>query len=175
MQLSVAFCGHTIYAMSGEESCLKSRSAPSPDMTTYLRGPDVMPLLLEACPSFRSRWAEHTAWRGYEPLLHVDIAEFADHLGVLVRTGADAELPRAFAMVERLLAEGDHDVQDAVGTSFTEGLWSALGSLELADAAFARYFGPRTAADWEFICRRRLTNWRRVRLWWQRRSRRGVT
>src|SRR5688572_26774923 len=142
-------------------------------MTTYLRGSDVMPLLLTVCPSFRERWAEHTARNGYEPVLFVDIAEFADHLGSLVRTGSHGELVAAFAVIERLLAEGDDDVQDAVD-EFTEGLWSAAGSLELADAAFAPYFGPRLADDWEFLCRRRLTSWRRVRLWWQRRSRRRV-
>jgi hypothetical protein len=128
-----------------------------------------MPLLLEACPSFRPRWEDHIALSGYEPLLHVDISEFGDHLANLARRGEMTELPPAFAAIERLLAEGDDDVQNAVCASLLEELGGHFGSFEAAEQTLGRYFGARTTADWRQISAP-IDIWDRLRQWWRRRS-----
>jgi hypothetical protein len=138
-------------------------------MTTYLRRSEVMPVLLEACPSFRPRWEEHVAWSGYEPLLHVDISEFGTHVAELAHRGNHAALPLAFAAIERLLAEGDDDVQNAVAVSFLEELGGHFGSFEAAERMVGRHFGARTAADWREITAP-INVWDRLRRWWRRRS-----
>lgn len=137
-------------------------------MTTYLRHSDVIPLLLAACPSFGPRWTEHTAWSGYEPLLHVDISKFATHVAHLAQHGDRAELPRAFAAIERLLTEGDENVQNAVHVSFLEDLAGEVGSFEAAERIFGPYFGPLTAADWRDVSAP-LNFWDRLRRAWRAR------
>jgi hypothetical protein len=140
-------------------------------MHTYLRSADVMPLLVEACPSFRARWEERKAWSGDESFLHGDIAEFADHLADLARRGELAELPPSFAAIERLLAEGDDDVENAVCVSFLEDLafGNHFGSLRAAERALGPYFGARTLADWRDITAPQGI-WDRLRRWWLERS-----
>ena len=138
-------------------------------MYTYLRRSDVMPLLVEACPSFRPRWEARLAWSGDESFLHGDVSEFGDHLAHLARQGAVAELPRAFAAVERLLAEGDDDVENEVCVSLLEEFAGHFGSFEAAERTLGPYFGARTAADWRDIAAP-ISIWERVRRWWRRRS-----
>jgi hypothetical protein len=46
----------------------------------------VMPLLLESCPSFSAKWEERRAFYKTEELLYNDLGEFAHHLVELQRT-----------------------------------------------------------------------------------------
>ena len=138
-------------------------------MYPYLRSSDVMLLLVEACPSFRPRWEARLAWSGDESFLHGDISEFADHLADLTRRGEFAELPQAFATIERLLAEGDDDVENAVCVSLLEEFGGHFGSFEAAERMLGQYFGARTAADWREIAAP-ISIWDRLRRWWRGRS-----
>lgn len=69
---------------------------------------EVMPRLLEACPSFEDGWAaivaenlddESPAGR----LGYIDAADFIRHLVALQQTGRTAELPAVFAVIEHSL------------------------------------------------------------------------
>jgi hypothetical protein len=139
-------------------------------MHTYLRSTEVMPLLVAACPSFRARWEARVAWSGDESFLYGDVSEFGDHIGELSRRGEFAELPKVFAAIERLLAEGDDDVEDAISELLEElAFGSHFGSVKAAERTLGPYFGARTAADWRAITAPRSI-WHRVRRWWRERS-----
>jgi hypothetical protein len=74
---------------------------------------DVMPMLLEAAPSFSARWSEieddpmfldaETGTRLHD----IDVACFAPHVVGLQRSGATSELARLFAVIELLHIDGD--------------------------------------------------------------------
>jgi hypothetical protein len=71
----------------------------------------VMPLLLNACPSFSKRWEEHRAFYEDEKLLYVDLGEFAHHLVELLKANRTEEFPAVFEIIERMHLEGDHYVK----------------------------------------------------------------
>ena len=110
----------------------------------------VMPLLLEACPSFVAPWNSYVASeRVDEDLLYIDLAVFARHV-VALAAGADAtaELAAIFATVERLQLEGDDDVQEATVIGLLEGVLFAAEHAGMAEARFTRFFGPESARAW---------------------------
>jgi hypothetical protein len=123
-----------------------------PTMTTALHYPDVLPLLLAACPSFEPSWQEYISWQEDRELVIVDLGEFARHLGTLTPVGPVDELRRVFEVVERLMVEGDADVQTAVVTGLLESLpFDIEDGYADAGRAFGAYFGLETAAAWRAL------------------------
>ena len=59
----------------------------------------VIPLLLNACPSFSERWKEHHALYDDEELLYVDLGEFAHHLIELLKNNQRNEFPAVFDVI----------------------------------------------------------------------------
>lgn len=85
-----------------------------------------MPLLLEACPSFSSAWAEiesdgiHVGDDG-DRLAYLDAGEFIAHLVRLRLAGDTAEFHAVFDVIERLHVEGDSYVRELATIGYLEG------------------------------------------------------
>jgi hypothetical protein len=97
----------------------------------------VMPLLLDACPSFARIWTEvasENALAKSDPddrelmaesptgrLDYLDAAEFRHHMVTLHLAGDCDEFPAIFQVIERLLVEGDDYVRNLAVIGYLEG------------------------------------------------------
>jgi hypothetical protein len=109
----------------------------------------VMPLLLEACPSFRRRWEGHLRGTTYqEGLLYVHLGMLADHLVDLLRIGDTSELRAVFDVVERLHVEGEPYVREAATMGLLEGLQNVAGNRGVDPAGFVPSLKPESAKWW---------------------------
>jgi hypothetical protein len=108
----------------------------------------VMPLLLEACPSFTEKWKEHRAFYQDEDLLYVDLGEFADHLVELHKSNRTGEFPALFEIIEKLHLEGDAYVKEAATIGMLEGLQNVAGNSGVDPEEFSRYLKPESVKGW---------------------------
>ncbi|MBX7104031.1 MAG: hypothetical protein K1X57_08110 [Gemmataceae bacterium] len=113
---------------------------------------DMLPVLLDACPSFAPAWQEFLAeWQGEADLpLYVALSYLAWHLIGLVERGEGGELPAVFRVVERWHLEGD----EYVHTAATEGLLEDLQNWNLHEhgtepAQFRAMLGPESLRCWD--------------------------
>lgn len=107
----------------------------------------VMPLLLTACPSFTDRWNNYqNSFKAPldEPLLYIDLEEFASHLIELLGKERVEEFADVFDVVERLHLEGEPFVKEAA----TMGLLESLQNRAVEPAAFVKYLGPESKKGW---------------------------
>jgi hypothetical protein len=125
---------------------------------------DMMPVLLDACPSFATPWQEFLAeWRGDDHLpLYTALGDLARHLIGLVERGETNELPAVFRVVERWHLEGDEYVREAA----TVGLLEDLQNLNLHEngtnpAQFRALLGPESLRCWDELA----ASWEKFFLW----------
>ncbi len=86
---------------------------------------EVMPLLLEACPSFHTIWGEGQRASGSEDhVLYVAFGAFAAHLRSLRCHERTSEFPAIDSAISRLRNEGDEDVR-----KLAEDLRECIGSV----------------------------------------------
>ncbi len=126
-------------------------SQPDPDLAgpnTIARG-EVMPLLLNACPSFQGAWKAHVADSSYEEgLLYIDLGEFARHLVELMGTGSTKEFSAVFDVVERLHVDGDSYVKEAATIGLLEGIQHMAGDDAVDLEAFVPHLRSESAKWW---------------------------
>jgi hypothetical protein len=114
----------------------------------------VMPLFLEACPSFAQPWAAYLSESTYEEgLLYLDLAEVTHHVVELERRDQCAELPAVFAVVERLHLDGDAFVREAATIGFLETLQNYAGNTGVDPERFRRYLMPESVRWWDELDR----------------------
>ena len=89
---------------------------------------DVMPLLLEACHSFREAWEREVQEENLDEdsptgrLGYLDAGDFIRHLVQLRLDGVVDEFPAVFEVIERLVLEGDDYVQNLAIIGYLEGM-----------------------------------------------------
>jgi len=113
---------------------------------------DMLPMLLDACPSFAPTWQEFLAeWRGEDDLpLYVALGDLARHLIGLVERGETDELPKVFQVVERWHLEGDEYVREAATVGLLEGLQNLnLHEHGTAPAQFRAMLRPESLRRWD--------------------------
>lgn len=109
----------------------------------------VIPMLLKACPSFRTRWAAYVAGATYdESLLYMHLCEFAHHVVQLLKSRSTGEFAAIFDAVERLHIEGDSYVREAATIGLLEGLQNIGDHAGLDPDAFVAYLRPVSAQWW---------------------------
>ena len=108
---------------------------------------EVFPILLEACPSFRASYEESVAEDGAD-LLYLHAGAFARHLLSLHRAGTREEFPAAGAAIERLHAEGGHDVRELATIGVLEGIQNVWGNSGADPEEFVPFLGPLSARAW---------------------------
>jgi len=89
-----------------------------------IRPPEMLPLLVEACPSFAPQWEQFlTEWADEtEKPYYLALADLARHLSLLLASGNDQVLRRVFTVLERLIVEGDSYVSEAAIVGLLEDL-----------------------------------------------------
>jgi len=108
----------------------------------------VMPLLVEACPSYGEKWELQRAIFREEQLLYVDMGDFAHHLVDLHKANQSHEFPAVFAVLERLHIEGDHYVREAATIGLLEGIQNVASNNGLNPEQFVPFLGPESQKWW---------------------------
>ena len=114
--------------------------------------PQVMPLLIEACPGFQPTWQAHLeCWKGEEPGAYNDTAEFARYLVESFESGQISEFPAAFAAIEKILSEGDQESRDIGGYGVIESLQTIGSNHSCGEEVFIQWLGPTSRRAWAEI------------------------
>ncbi len=113
---------------------------------------DVAPLLLSICPSALHAWETHLRWwceddRGY----FNDIAVFAHHIVDSYTAGRTSEFPAFFAMVERLITEGDEHVRELATIGLLEDIQNVASHRPFGYSVFVPWLGPVTIVEWRAV------------------------
>jgi len=110
----------------------------------------MMPLLLEACPSFRPAWEEFCSEWANEPELpcYIAIGEFAEHLSGELAKGNEEVLRKVFEVVERLIVEGDSYVSEAAVVGVIEDLQNTNLHRGTRPEQYLPYLLPQTRRWW---------------------------
>jgi len=106
----------------------------------------VIPLILEACPSFREVWEKNS-----EQLLYVAIADFARHLLELHRQNRTEEFPAVGRLIERLHTEGDHYVREAATLALFEAIQNVWSKSRVDPELFRPCLMQESARHWQSL------------------------
>ncbi len=108
--------------------------------------------LLAACPSFQPAWKEFLAESelhpDQEPLYYVALGDLSRHLVERLRSGATAEFPAVFQVVENWHCLGDHYVREAATVGMLEGLQNIAGHEGVDPTAFEKWLLPESKKWW---------------------------
>jgi hypothetical protein len=131
------------------------------DQPALIVASEVMPLLLEACPSFAPQWVNEVLEENVDDesdggrLFYVDAGAFIRHLVSLKVDGQVAEFPAVFDVFERLVVEGDGYVQNLGQIGYLEGLqMMTVTEAGLSpERDFRPYLRPASERVWEALNR----------------------
>jgi hypothetical protein len=120
-----------------------------------IQADEVMPLLLNACPSFASAWNESLIENADEGsptgrLGYVDAADFIRHLVALRLAANTEEFPAVFDVIERLVIEGDAYVSNLAVIGYLEGfqMVTVTGQGLDPEQEFRPLLGPESEKWW---------------------------
>ena len=127
---------------------------PNGFATGSIRAVDVMPLLLEACPSFLPVWYEiEDEYRDPQNhggrLCYLDAGHFARHVVEMHRSNHRHWLQNAFDFIERMHIEGDEYVRELATIGYLEDIENTAGHAGVDPAVFEEYLGPESQRWWE--------------------------
>ena len=115
---------------------------------------EMMPALLEACPSFGPAYDEFCAeWKeDAAELNYLALAELARHIAEMLDRNETQTFPTFFALVERLILEGDSYARNAIIVGLLEDLQNP--SMHPRDGTkkpddLIPYFGPEAKYWWQ--------------------------
>lgn len=113
---------------------------------------EIVPRLLEACPSARSAWDEHLAsWGGEEPGIYNDTAIFAHHMNSALKAGDTHEFEAFFRALEDFLTVGDADTKKVTVVGVIETLQNVASHEPPRYQAFERWLGPLARQAWSDV------------------------
>ena len=110
----------------------------------------VIPLLLEACPSFQASYDEHLKDNDGE-LLYVALSGFARHLLRLYQQKQTQNFPAVGRLIERLHIEGDNYVKEAATIGLLEGIQNVWGNEHVDPDLFLPYLLPESIRWWNSL------------------------
>ena len=110
----------------------------------------VMPLLLNACPSFTEKWEDYVREED-TALIYLCLGEFARHLLELYRQGEVGEFPAIADAIERLHIEGISYVREAATIGLLEDIQNIWGNNNVDPEQFAKYLKPESAKQWKSL------------------------
>jgi hypothetical protein len=123
---------------------------------------EVVPLLIDACPTVRAAWQEHLEFWGdqLERGHYNDAAVIAHHLVERFERNDVSEFPATFAVIERCLSEGDQEVVNLVKVGVIEGIQNIASHRPFGSEPFLGWLGPRGRIAWDELC----AQWEQLRL-----------
>lgn len=119
--------------------------------TPVITKDQMFPLLLEACPSFSREWESFVEeWAAEAELpLYVALGQFARHLVSKLAAGETERLGAVFAVVERLITEGDNYVKNAAIVGLLEDLQNANLHTTTEPEQFRTFLHPASGRYWD--------------------------
>lgn len=112
----------------------------------------IIPLVLCACPGFRSRWENHVAyWNGEPAGIYNDMQEFVAYLIETFKHGGTDSVRAALDVLERLLVEGDSDTKEVATIGFIESLQNMSSWESFGAEAFVPYLNPHSLEAWKRV------------------------
>jgi hypothetical protein len=107
---------------------------------------ECMQLILAEFPEFGPAYKEHLdSWSlEGEPGLLLDVAEFSHYIADVLKDLSDEDRRRIFGLAERLMLEGDEEVQNAAATCFLENLAHRVEGGILPTSSFGPYLGKES-------------------------------
>ena len=112
--------------------------------------PQVVPMVLDASPSFRQVWEEHLHDNG-EEITYVALGDFARHLLELFQAGKTETFPDEAWVIERLHVEGDPYVREAATIGLLEGIQNVWGNSSIDPELFFPVLLPESARWWKSL------------------------
>lgn len=110
----------------------------------------MIPLLLEACPTFQSAWNEHQRDHG-ESLTYVALGDFARHALELHLRHETSMFPAVGRVIERFHVEGDSYVREAATIGLLEGIQNVWTNNKLDPELFAPHLLPESLRWWRSL------------------------
>ena len=117
----------------------------------------MLPLLIEACPSFQARWEDFLAEYAdgeVEPPLYEALGDYARHLIDLLEHDETSCFVEVFEVVERLCLHGDSYVQGAAIIGLLESLQNLFLYKKAKTAKrehFEAYLGVESTICWKAL------------------------
>lgn len=108
----------------------------------------VMPLLLDACPSFWVVWDSELDEEDRK-LLYVCLGSFAKHLLDLKQQRPTSEFAAVVEVIERLYLEGDTSTQEAATIGLLEAVQNVWGNSGVATDDFEQLLLPESRVWWQ--------------------------
>jgi hypothetical protein len=108
---------------------------------------EVMPLLVEACPSFEERWLKHFQERGND-LFYELAGAFADHLLSLQQANDLSSFPAVAAAIERFHVEGTPWVKEFATIGVLEGIQNVWSNNSTDPEMFGAFLLPESQRWW---------------------------
>jgi hypothetical protein len=111
---------------------------------------EMIPLLVEACPSFESEWRQFQTECADEPDLpnYLAIGDFAKHLSRVLAEGNEVVLRRVFDVIERLILDGDAYVAEAAVVGVIEDLQNTNLHTGTTPEQYLPFLLPQTRRWW---------------------------
>jgi hypothetical protein len=108
-----------------------------------------MSVLLESFPDFLPRWRKHVAYWGESTGSYSQMAEFV-HFVVedLYEKRRTDEVGRAFAALEKILAEADQETKNLIALGFFERLQNFVSRRPYDAQVFGEFLGKRSMPMW---------------------------
>lgn len=117
---------------------------------TMIEEKQVIPLLLEASPSFLPAWEEHRRDYG-EDLLYVALGAFARHLLHLHQAKQTDDFPAVGRAIERLHLESTPRVREAATIGLLEGIQNVWSNNGVDPELFSAHLLPESAKWWRSL------------------------
>jgi len=110
----------------------------------------VMPMLLNACPSFRETW-EASLKRSDTALLYISLGEFARHLRELYIIDNVNEFPAVATVIENLHVNGTPYVKEAASVGLLENIQNSWRNNGIDPEEFAKFLKPESKKWWKSL------------------------
>lgn len=110
----------------------------------------MIPLLIEACPSFQPVLDEHRQYYG-EEIPYLVLGDFVRHLLRLHQQHETAGFPAVAQVIERLHIEGEHYVREAATIGLLEGIQNVWGNEGTDPELFVQHLLPVSAKWWQSL------------------------
>jgi hypothetical protein len=112
---------------------------------------DVVPLLWEACPSFKPilEAERETYWDDSDWLLYPVVGLLAAHIIELFQRGVMEEVVAYFSLAERLCVEGNEYVQELATVGLLEDIQNHALNNSIALDSFLSFLGPQSGRRWK--------------------------
>lgn len=110
----------------------------------------VMPMLLNACPSFNETW-QASLKRSDTAMLYISLGEFARHLRELYLVNKVSEFTAVAAVIEKFHLDGTPYVKEAASIGLLEAIQNAWRKNNLDPEDFVHYLKPESLKWWRSL------------------------